>query len=126
MTATPTNQLQLPLRKAPAPKVGPGDVALLCRVLRGQGWLTAQEIVNLLNTPEYAIGWTDRYIRAVAETSDGAILSYPGSPGYKVFDEATEKECAHCDAAWASQIERMTARRTHYQRRHHKRQLVDI
>ncbi len=121
------SQLALPLRESiDPPRISAEDVEWLCLLLSeaaDPGWMSSGELARL--AAENGLpGWNERRIRAIAEAADGAVLSWPGSPGYKLFDTATEAEAARCDAAWGSQIERMTARRTAYRRRHHGRELV--
>jgi len=37
-------------------------------------------------------GFNERELRSMVEDSDGQIFSFPGSPGYKLFDFVTEEE----------------------------------
>ena len=127
----PTAQPELDFR-SPAPKVSADDVATLCGVLRGNGWMTAAHICARINLPGRGglplsqRPWNERKVRAIAEAADGAVLAYPGSPGYRLYDgSVTEEDFAHANAAWKSQIRRMIARRAAYQRRHHGSRLVD-
>ena len=110
----------------PAPKVAPWEVQHLCAMLRGRGWQTAAQILSL-EVDQFAAGpnWSDRKVRAIAEASDGAVVSYPGSPGYILFDEARREEIAHAVAAMQSQGKRMLARALALDRRDRQRRLVD-
>jgi hypothetical protein len=72
---------ELGLREA-APEVSAEEVAALTTWLRGRGWVKAREI-------EAALGIDERKLRAMAEHSDGEILSGPGCPGYRRFDRET-------------------------------------
>ena len=60
------------------------DRADLVAFLRGKGWLTADALC-------IALGWSDRRVRKAASTSD-EVISYPGSPGYKLLEECTREE----------------------------------
>ena len=125
---TTTQQPELNLT-TPAPRVSDEEVRTLCAVLRCKGWLRAAEIADDLahesNDPARRLHWSDRKIRAIAEASDGAVVSYPGSPGYKLFDEASEAEIAHAIQAMCSQGKRMIERSLALDKRHHQRRLVD-
>jgi len=81
---------QLELLPAKAPKIVAEDVAKLLQILVGSGWLTSREI-------KAKTGWQDRYLRALANASLGRVLSYPGSPGYKLTMEATKEEVDSAD-----------------------------
>ena len=60
------------------------EVDQLIRFLDGRGWMTATEISE-------ATGMTDRKIRSIAHATP-KILSYPGSPGYRLTRQATADE----------------------------------
>jgi len=81
---------QLELLPPKGPKVSESDVAKLLQILPGNGWLTSGQIQALT-------GWHERYVRAVANASRGRVLSYPGSPGYKLTREATKEEVDGAD-----------------------------
>jgi hypothetical protein len=78
------------------------DLERLVAYLRGRGWRTAREIAAV-------IGFNDRYTRRVAEFSEGAIIG--SDLGYKLTGDATPEEINEWEGRYASQIERMTARR---------------
>lgn len=85
----------------------------LVAALRGRGWVTARELRS--------VGFTDRELRDIVEhDSTGQILSYPGSPGYRLFDEATLDEIARARTL-RSQARAMLNRFLRYQRRGHSR-----
>jgi hypothetical protein len=67
--------------RAAAPSEDPG---VLVDWLRGKGWLTAEQL-------GLALGWSDRRVRKAASQSD-EVISYPGSPGYKLLSECTREE----------------------------------
>lgn len=85
----------------------------LIDALRGQGWRMARDL--------YADGFTDRELREIVQHDDrGQIFSFPGSPGYKLFDDVTEAEFDRC-IALKNQGEKMIRRWSTYHRRHHRR-----
>jgi len=65
-------------------------------------WTTAAQV-------RACLGWNDRHIRAAAEAADGAVLSGPGSPGYKLTANATPEDMGVV-ATLESQAKRMLAR----------------
>jgi hypothetical protein len=89
-------QLELIARRAP--KVSAKEVELLLNILRGQSWMTAMHITL---ESKYHIGqqvrWSDRKIRAIANASEGQVIS--GQRGYRLTREATIEEVQHA-AAW--------------------------
>lgn len=110
------HQAQLSIKTAPsdAPKITPEDVENLCAWLREKGWMKAAEITAATQINE-------RKIRAIAEASDGRILSGPGSPGYKLFTGKTEiEEADRCASQIESQAKRMFARAVSIRRRFHR------
>jgi len=88
----PHDQLEQQLELLPpkGPKVLDSDVAKMLQILAGNGWLTSGQIQALTE-------WQERYVRAVANASRGRVLSYPGSPGYKLTREATKAEVDAAD-----------------------------
>ena len=71
--------------------VEPGDR------LRPAGWLTAAEIGAKLDA-------SDRFVRKAASAARPAVVSYPGSPGYKLWQLCTIEEINHCIEAIESQL----------------------
>lgn len=67
--------------RAAAPNEDPGT---LVDYLRGKGWMTAEQI-------GVGLGWSDRRVRRAASQSD-EVISYPGSPGYKLLRDCTKDE----------------------------------
>ena len=63
------------------------------------GWMLAREIAEsqewIAANPGMYLGAAERMIRQAARDSGGRILSYPGSPGYKLRSLATKDEI-HC------------------------------
>lgn len=76
--------LQFTRPRAAAAEQAERDSADLAAVLRGKGWLTAEAL-------GVALGWSDRRVRKAASSSD-EVISYPGSPGYKLLEECTREE----------------------------------
>lgn len=79
----------------------PEKVALFADCLRGRGWLTAKAI-------EAESGLGDRLLRALAEASDGEIIS--GQLGYRLTCEETLPEMDAAEGWLRSQAKKMTAR----------------
>jgi hypothetical protein len=76
-------------------------------------WLTRRDLE--------ARGFGERELRELAEYDrEGRVFSYPGSPGYKLFDLVTDEEFDRCGSL-KSQGEKMLHRWTVYQRRWHRR-----
>ena len=57
--------------------------------------------------------WNDRYIGEMAEHSR-LVLSFPGSPGYRLISTATDEDLAHAVAAIDEQVEKMVAKRVRF------------
>lgn len=97
---------------SPAPLITAEQVELVVGLLRGKGWVKAAEICAMLSID-------DRRLRAIAEFSDGRILSGPGCPGYRLF---TREALADADLAAGrleSQGKRMLQRAIAIRRRFH-------
>src|SRR4051794_5709140 len=91
-----TEQLPLTFARPRAPAVG---VQQLEAFLRGQGWLTRKQI-------SAATGWDERTVRELASVSD-QVISFPGSPGYKLISECTREEYENYRNARRSQARDM-------------------
>jgi len=104
-------QNDLPLFRPRVDVSGSSDMAALQGVLLDGRWHTARELA--------VHGFTDRQLRELVEHSDGRVFAFPGSPGYKLFDFVTEEEFQQC-ASLKHQAERMLARYSRYQARHHR------
>ena len=76
-------QYGLQFSKSAAPVVAQADIDVLTRYLLGRGWVKAAVIDAELHVDE-------RRVRAIAEASDGMIISGPGCPGYKLFTGVPE------------------------------------
>ncbi len=79
------------------------DAAEMERVMASGGWRQADFFRSVFQ-------WTDRRIRAAAEASEGRIMSYPGSPGYKLTSKATPEEMQHAEQALRAQARKMIRR----------------
>lgn len=116
-----TEQLDLLPKKAP--RISSEDVALLIRVLAGHDWMSAAEVVS---TDEFqGRFWglkkanAERRIRAIANSSDGHVLSYPGSPGYRLTIEAKIEEIQTAVSKLRHQARQMTERALQIDRVYH-------
>lgn len=84
--------------------------------LRDRGWVTSVQLGA--NTESQK-----RKLRAIAEHANGAIVSYPGSPGYKLLDSCTLAELRRGDSAMRSQLKKMAAKWKPIWRRMHRLEL---
>lgn len=78
--------------------------------LAGRGWVTAAQI-------EGAKDWSDRDIRALAEASEGRVIS--GQRGYKLTREANPDEASQAADWLKNQGQKMMARAVKIQRVFH-------
>lgn len=109
-----TTQAEFNLKPSSAPLIDPSEVAALCSWLRGRGWKKAREI-------EAELGIEERKLRAMAEHSDGEILSGPGCPGYRLFDgETSLGDAERAAGRLRSQGEKMIRRALTISRRLHR------
>lgn len=92
---------QIPLSFDRPAKTAPG-VADLEAFLQGKGWQERAEI-------SAATGWNERHIRKLAAASD-LVVSYPGSPGYKLLADCTVDEYDRYRLARRSQARDMIAK----------------
>jgi hypothetical protein len=94
------------------PEVLDARLAELIRALKGQGWVKAARLREL--------GFSDRELRLLVEHDEaGDVLSFPGSPGYKLYEEATIEEIGRC-VALKNQSRGMMRRFVRYWRRLHR------
>lgn len=116
----------------PEPEISEQEVAQLVAVLidwqaarspgdraRPDGWLTAAEIGAKL-------GISDRAVRKVASAACPAVVSFPGSPGYKLWKLCTVDEIGHCIEAFESQGKDMIKRAVTYRQAYHRRYRTDV
>jgi hypothetical protein len=111
---TDQHQLDLIRPRGVEREVTDAEVHALISVLRLAGWVKAHVLSERL-------GWPDRKIRAAARASKGHILSYPGSPGYKLTIEATVEEIKQA-AALKHQADDMLHRFLQIERVYHSKQ----
>ena len=108
-------QLDLSVR-TPAPDVSVEEVALLVRVLGElKGWATAGDLAAHLGS-----GYNDRKVRAIAAAAMPQIVSFPGSPGYRLFQYCTVEELDRCINAFEAQGRDMLKRAVLYRQAYHK------
>ena len=88
------------------------EVNPLVSALRGQGWRTARHL-------SFHLGTSDRELRAMAEASEGEIIS--GQKGYKLSAEATIEEIDHAANWLISQGKKMLERGIEIRRRAHQK-----
>jgi len=74
-------------------KVSQDDVDIMIEILRGNGWINADNIGLLAAKYPYCQEWNDREVRAIANASNGRIIS--GQRGYCLTREASEREVQH-------------------------------
>lgn len=91
-----------------APVITERDIETLSHCLRGSGWVTAATLSTFFN---------DRTLRAIAEASNGRIIS--GQRGYALMSECTPEEIDRAASWLESQAKKMLARATAIRRRFH-------
>lgn len=114
--------------KLPAPEVSPEQVEQLVNVLvrgphwlteeerlQANGWMTAAQIASQLE------GISDRKVRKIAGAAAPAVVSFPGSPGYKLWATCTVDEINHAIASFEAQGSDMIKRANLYRRAFHRR-----
>src|SRR4051794_10846500 len=113
-------QLDLEFQRTPAGEfiVTPDEVQWLIDKLRGNGWVTSEQLGASTESQK-------RKVRAIAESANGAVVSYPGSPGYKLLDACTLAELRRGDSAMRSQLKKMAAKWKPIWRRMHQLALVE-
>lgn len=104
-----------------SPKAGPvvtsEQVERLVKILEDDGgWVCASDIGGRAGA-----GMSDRTIRAAANAACPQVISYPGSPGYKLMKFCTVEEINHCIAAFQSQGTEMLKRANLITRAYHRR-----
>lgn len=111
--------------KTSASAVSPDEVETVVAVLAtapARGWMTAHEIAAALNKDQPSF---ERRVRAIASAAAPEIVSYPGSPGYKLWDRCSVEEIDHAINAFETQgkdmIKRAHIYRLAYHRRHRNR-----
>ncbi len=108
----------LPTQTTGGRVVSAEDVERLVKMLsEAKGWLTAREIAERIGPPA-----NERSIRAAANAACPQVISYPGSPGYRLMGACTIQEINHCIAAFQSQGTEMLKRANLITRAYHRRQ----
>lgn len=114
---------QLEFLPSKAPPVSDQEVELLIKVLTGSGWMTARQIAA---RPEFILRFqwckqsnVERKIRAIANRTEGFVISYPGSPGYKLTLEAAIEEINIATACLRHQAGEMSKRALQIDRVYH-------
>lgn len=101
----------------PEPDITPAEIEQLVAVLREAGaWLTAKEIAARIGD-----GANERSVRAIASAACPAIVSFPGSRGYKLWQLCSVAEINHCIEAFESQGRDMIKRAVVYRQAYHRR-----
>lgn len=84
---------------------------------KGKGWLKSAQLG--------AKTWDEkRHLRAIANASNGRIVSWQGSPGYKLFDNCLPEDFLRGDRATTSAIRNTEIRWNAILRRMHSRGIV--
>lgn len=103
--------------KLPEPAVSAAEIEQLVAILREAGdWRTAKEIAALIGE-----GATERSVREIASAACPAVVSFPGSRGYKLWQLCTVEEIDRCIASFESQGRDMYARAIRYRQAYHRR-----
>lgn len=121
-------QLDLAMHEAdPTPEIDTEDVGTLVDGLKRcpadpkkKGWKTAEDVAAFLVRCG-SEGWNERKVRATARVAAPVIVSYPGSPGYKLWADCKVEEIDHAINAFESQAKDMTARAMLYRSAYHRR-----
>ncbi len=103
---------ELRLRQRRTPDAFRNDLRELEQLLAGRGWLKSRELQSL--RPD----WDERYIRRLASQST-MVVSGPGTPGYILASELTDKQLDQLDSAAEALIGQgrgMTLRGLRFQR----------
>lgn len=101
-----------------APVITPADVERLVAVLAAGEWMTAAEISVALYGADTE--GHKRRVRATASAAAPGVVSYPGSPGYKLWQRCSADELHACINAYTTQTDDMRRRRDLYRRRLHR------
>ncbi|ACB76656.1 hypothetical protein [Opitutus terrae] len=124
--------------KLPAPAVTPDEIEQLVAVLdraakeptvtepgrrkRPPGWLYAEEIAERMGMlADESLDQAVRWVRKIASAAAPAVVSFPGSPGYKLWQHCTVEEIDHCIEAFESQGRDMIKRAVLYRQAYHRR-----
>ncbi|MDR2673898.1 MAG: hypothetical protein LBC18_03275 [Opitutaceae bacterium] len=111
---TPALLPGLKLRRTPRELLEADVAALKDALSLFHDWTTTAGLLALLPP-----GWTERRVR-MAASADPELLSFPGSPGYKLTRDATPEEIHRAVDTLQSQARVMFARATTYSRWYHR------
>jgi hypothetical protein len=124
----------------PAPAISPEDVEKLLQVLRSpekviadavatlserdqqrlkRGWLTAREIAGQMFGQETETA--QRRVRAIASAARPAVVSFPGSLGYNLWERCTLEEINNGIESLESQGKDMIRQANVYRMAYHRR-----
>lgn len=107
---------ELPLT-LPEPEISEAEIERLVAVLReAGGWLSAKEIAAKIGADV-----SDREVRAIASAARPAVVSFPGSKGYKLWQLCTLEEISHCIETFESQGKDMLKSAVLYRQAYHRR-----
>jgi hypothetical protein len=95
------------------------DPAEIGDVERLLTWLSARPGFHTAATISAALDLSDRKVRQLAESSDGLIVSGPGSPGYCHLYHCPAEKIHHITATQLSQAKLMIRRALRTRRRAH-------
>jgi biotin operon repressor len=110
----------LRVKAPPAPRTE--QVEKLVAVLSEEkDWLSAKEIAMKLSLGSLSEAAIERHVRKVAAASAPRVLSYPGSPGYKLWELCSIEEINHCIEAFECQGRDMFKRANVYRMAYHRR-----
>lgn len=114
--------------KLPAPEVSLEQIEQLVAVLhrglhwlpqeerlKAADWMTAEQIATQMD------GASERKVRKIASAAGAAVVSYPGSPGYKLWGACSVEEINHAIEAFEAQATDMIKRAHLYRLAYHAR-----
>ena len=118
--------------KLPEPAVSAAEVEQLVAVLgdlkrwqpeheKLNGRATAAEIAVQLDPETAASGSGERWVRKIASEAAPAVVSFPCSRGYKLWQLCSVDEINHCIESFESQGKDMLKRAILYRRAYHRR-----
>jgi len=88
------------------------------RSSNNRGWIKSRELGAITEAQK-------RRLREIAEFGEGKVVSYPGSPGYKLLNDCSLEELRHGDRAMRSQLRCMAKKWKPIWRRMHALELVE-
>ncbi len=114
--------------KTPAPEVSPEAVEQLVAILREKPkeWFTAERLAHAAGFCDIVDGQqvvTEKHLRKVRKVASAAVpqvLSWPGSPGYRLSTANTVPEILHAIESLESQGKDMIRRANVYRVSYHK------